>query len=186
MAALVTHNRVHKAWKARLAFQLFADKICLLLAKVCQGTKILHNFERFVDLPQNRNFLTLFGFDALFFQFTKERYVVIPPELGRTEKRKKRGSRTLSTRNAAFSLSAHFTRVAVDRGGMGRGMKFPLDFLLYYPQITGETNSEQERMVGREWLTDPAFLSLYKLHTPVWCLQSRACAFSRVLFDGLR
>ena len=67
MAALVTHKRVHKAWKARLAFQLFADKIYLLLAKVCQGTKILHNFERFVDLPQNRNFLTLFGLDARVF-----------------------------------------------------------------------------------------------------------------------
>ena len=51
MAVLVTHKRVHKAWKARLAFQQFADKMCLLLAKVCEGTKILHNFERFVDLP---------------------------------------------------------------------------------------------------------------------------------------
>ena len=63
----------------------------------------------------------------------------------------------MSTRNAAFSLSTRFTRVAVDRSGMGRGMKFPLDLLLYYPQMTRETNCEQERMVSTERLTDPAF-----------------------------
>ena len=130
--------------ESEVTFQLFADKVCLLLAKVCQGTQILHNFEKFVDLPQNRKFLTFFRFDAHVFPFTKECYVLFL--LGRTEKRKERGTRTIATRNAAFSLSTRFTRVGVSQSGKGRGI-FRL-VLVYYQQITGETNSEHERMVG--------------------------------------
>ena len=85
-------------------------------------SRYLHNFERFVDLPQNRNFLTLFRFDAHLFPFTKERYVLIPP--GSNRKRKERGTRTITTRNAAFSISTRFTRVAVARRGKRRGMQF--------------------------------------------------------------
>lgn len=130
--------------ESEVIFQLFADKVCLLLAKVCRGTQILHNFEKFVDLPQNRKFLTLFRFDAHVFPFTKECYILFL--LGRTEKRKERGTRTIATRNAAISLSTRFMRVAVSRSGKGRGI-FRL-VLVYYQQITGETNSEHERIVS--------------------------------------
>lgn len=46
-AMLVTHKRDQKALKARLTFQLFADKN---LSVASQRERILHNFERFVDL----------------------------------------------------------------------------------------------------------------------------------------
>lgn len=66
MSILVTYKRDQTAWIARLTFQLVIDKICLLLATVCQGTRAYKeriHFEIFVDLrnsgpsrPQNRTF----------------------------------------------------------------------------------------------------------------------------------
>lgn len=101
--------------ESEVTFQLFADKVCLLLAKVCRGTQILHNFEKFVDLPQNRKFLTLFRFDAHVFPFTKECYVLFL--LGRTERNAERKQLLRETRQfPSQHVSCVWLLVEAERG----------------------------------------------------------------------